>query len=49
MWPHQFTKSGNGYYICVHCYVEYKEGESLPKGPCPARKDKQEIKRILNG
>jgi len=45
-WPHQFTKSYNGYYICVHCHIEFKEGEKLPTNFCPARNDKREIKRI---
>lgn len=56
-WPHQFTKNGSpkqGYngqmwqpMVCVHCFKEYVQGlESKPNGPCPARNDKRELKRI---
>lgn len=34
-------------YICVHCHVKYTLGkDAIPPGPCPARTDKQELKRL---
>lgn len=33
--------------VCVHCHTEYIQGQaSPPQGPCPARNDKREMKRI---
>lgn len=33
--------------ICVHCHQEYTQGkDGIPPGPCPARNDKREMKRI---
>lgn len=34
-------------YICIHCHVKYTLGkDAIPPGPCPARTDKQELKRL---
>lgn len=33
--------------VCVHCDVEFIQGQQAqPPGPCPARYDKREMKRI---
>jgi hypothetical protein len=34
--------------ICVHCHIEFTQGESAPPpGPCPARTTKKELKRLI--
>lgn len=36
--------------ICVTCNIEYTLGkDSIPPGPCPARSDKDELRRLHNG
>lgn len=57
-WPHAFIKQGNlkqgddglpiQEHICVHCMRVWKMGqEPKPKGNCPVRNDKDELRRIL--
>jgi hypothetical protein len=34
---------------CVHCRIKYTHGkQQQPSGPCPARKDETELKRLKN-
>lgn len=57
-WPHNFIKQGglvtgdDGLpvqpHICIHCHIEWKMGQHpRPIGICPARNDRDELKRIL--
>lgn len=56
-WPHQFISAnkreqvGPNEYIeqmvCIHCNTKWLRGkEYQPSGPCPARTDSREMKRI---
>lgn len=34
-------------YICVCCHIKYVQGrDAQPPSPCPARNDKDELKRL---
>lgn len=35
--------------VCTHCHITWlRNKEPQPQGPCPARSDKEEKKRLLN-
>lgn len=56
-WPHRFTKNSPEYVgedgvkwqnmVCVSCGLNYVQGRSpKPIGACPARNDKETLKRL---